>query len=95
MKYPKMIIFDYGHTLLYEPSWDSVRGNAELLKYATKNPNNCTLADVRKAAKLIFFGNTANISDSIKAGRLRQLYFISYTFKVKLELKYNVPQYQP
>ena len=37
-KYPKMIIFDYGHTLLYEPSWDSVRGNAELLKYVTKNP---------------------------------------------------------
>lgn len=54
MKYPKMIIFDYGHTLLYEPDWDSVRGNAELLKYATKNPNHCTLEDVRKAAELIF-----------------------------------------
>lgn len=37
MKYPKMIIFDYGHTLLYEPGWDAVRGNAELLKYVTKN----------------------------------------------------------
>ena len=33
MNYPRMIIFDYGHTLLYEPGWDSVRGNAELLKY--------------------------------------------------------------
>jgi len=54
MKYPQMIIFDYGRTLLYEPGWDSVRGNAELLKYATKNPNNCTLEDVRKAAELIF-----------------------------------------
>lgn len=40
MKYPQMIIFDYGHTLLYEPGWDAVRGNAELLKYVTKNPNN-------------------------------------------------------
>ena len=28
MNYPRMIIFDYGHTLLYEPGWDSVRGNA-------------------------------------------------------------------
>ena len=46
MNYPRMIIFDYGHTLLYEPGWDSVRGNAELLKYVTKNPNNCTLDDV-------------------------------------------------
>ena len=54
MRYPKMILFDYGHTLLYEPDWDSVRGNAELLKYAIKNPNNCTLEDVRKAAELIF-----------------------------------------
>ena len=23
MKYPKMIVFDYGHTLLWEPGWDS------------------------------------------------------------------------
>lgn len=52
--YPKMILFDYGHTLLYEPGWDSVRGNAELLKYVTKNPNNCTLEDVRKGAELIY-----------------------------------------
>ena len=54
MKYPKMILFDYGHTLLYEPGWDSVKGNAELLKYAIKNPNNCTLEDVREGAELIF-----------------------------------------
>ena len=54
MKYPKMIIFDNGHTLAYEPDWDSVRGNAELLKYVTKNPNNHTLEDVGKAAELIF-----------------------------------------
>lgn len=61
MKYPEMIIFDYGHTLLYEPDWDSVRGNAELLKYATKNPNNCTLEDVRRAAELIFGEHIENI----------------------------------
>lgn len=54
MKYPKMILFDYGHTLVYEPGWDIVRGNEELLKYVTKNPNHHTLEDVRKAAELIF-----------------------------------------
>jgi len=31
---------------------------------------------------LISFGDTANISDGNKAGRLRQLYFISDTLKV-------------
>ncbi|MBD5459412.1 MAG: HAD family hydrolase [Lachnospiraceae bacterium] len=54
IKYPKMILFDYGHTLLYEPGWDAVKGNAELLKYAVKNPDHCTLEDVRKGAELIF-----------------------------------------
>ncbi|MBQ7131286.1 MAG: HAD family hydrolase [Oscillospiraceae bacterium] len=61
MNYPRMIIFDYGHTLLYEPDWDSVRGNAELLKYATKNPNNRTLDDVVKGAELIFGKNIENV----------------------------------
>lgn len=61
LQYPKMIIFDYGHTLLYEPGWDSVRGNAELLKYVTKNPNNYTLEDVRKAAELIFGEHIENV----------------------------------
>lgn len=54
MKYPKMIVFDYGHTLSYETNWDTDSGNAELLKYVTKNPNSCTLEDIRKAAELIF-----------------------------------------
>lgn len=61
MKYPKMVIFDYGHTLLYEPGWDAAVGNAELLKYVTKNPNNCTLEDVRKAAELIYGNHMDNV----------------------------------
>lgn len=61
MKKPEMIIFDYGHTLLYEPDWNSVRGNAELLKCATKNPNNCTIDDVVKGAELIFGQNVENV----------------------------------
>ena len=61
MRYPKMILFDNGHTLLYEPGWDTDRGNAELLKYATKNPDNCTLDDVRKAAELVFGEHIENV----------------------------------
>lgn len=61
LKYPKMIIFDNGHTLLYEPGWDTDRGNAELLKYAVKNPDNCTFEDVRKAADLIFGEHIENV----------------------------------
>lgn len=57
MKYPKMILFDYGHTLLCEPGWDPVKGNAELLKYAVKNPNYCTIEDVKKGVEMIFGGH--------------------------------------
>ncbi len=57
MTYPKMIIFDYGHTLLCEPGWDSVRGNAEILKAAVKNENHCTVEDVVKHAEIVFSEN--------------------------------------
>ena len=56
-----MIVFDYGHTLLYEPGWNSDRRYEELLKHATKNPNNCTIEDIRKASDLIFGEHIKNI----------------------------------
>lgn len=37
MIYPKMILFDYGQTLLNEPGWDSLRGNEALLPYIKNN----------------------------------------------------------
>lgn len=54
MKKPEMIIFDYGHTLLYEPDWNSERGDMELCKYITKNPNYCTLEDIKKEIHIVF-----------------------------------------
>ena len=54
MKYPKMLIFDYGHTLLWEPGWDSERGNLELLKYVTENPGGYSFIDIRERAEIIF-----------------------------------------
>ncbi len=61
MNLPKMIIFDYGHTLLYEPDWNTDRGNAALLKYAVKNPNNCKVEDITKGAELIFGEHVARV----------------------------------
>lgn len=45
IRYPEMIIFDYGHTLLYEPDWDPRRGDEELFKHISKNPDNVTVDD--------------------------------------------------
>ncbi len=61
MNYPKMIIFDYGHTLLYEPDWNTDRGNKALLNFAVKNPNQYTVEDITKGAELIFGEHVAKV----------------------------------
>lgn len=54
IKYPEMIIFDYGHTLLYEPDWDSRRGDEELFKHISKNPDNVTVDDYMKIISEVY-----------------------------------------
>ena len=54
MKRPQMILFDYGHTLLYEPDWDAERGDRALLAYAVKNPKNCGVGEIRREVAEVF-----------------------------------------
>lgn len=63
MTYPKMIIFDYGHTLLCEPGWDSARGDAALMSYVIKNENHCTVEDVAKHAEIIFNQHISSVRE--------------------------------
>ena len=39
---PKMILFDYGGTLLCEPGWDMLRGEKALFEHVTLNPHRYT-----------------------------------------------------
>lgn len=54
MYYPKMIIFDYGHTLLYEPDFDTLRGEKALFKYIKSNKNNLTAKEVNDFSLKLF-----------------------------------------
>lgn len=54
MKPPKMILFDYGQTLICEPSFDGIRGNEALLRHAVKNKNNLNAADLKGFADELF-----------------------------------------
>lgn len=54
IRYPEMIIFDYGHTLLYEPDWDSRRGDEELFKHISKNPDNVTVEDYMRVINEVY-----------------------------------------
>ena len=54
MKKPEMIIFDYGHTLLYEPNHSTSAGNAAIYQYIAKNPNNVTLEEFDRTCTEVF-----------------------------------------
>jgi len=53
MKLPKMIMFDYGQTLVNEAKFDGIKGTEAVLKHATKNKYNRTVEEVQAAADSI------------------------------------------
>lgn len=50
---PKMILFDYGQTLVNEAAFGGEKGTAAVLKHATKNKYNMTAAQVQEEANTI------------------------------------------
>lgn len=50
MKQPKMILFDYGQTLINEGTFDGVKGTKAVLAHATKNKYNLTAEQVQREA---------------------------------------------
>lgn len=53
MKLPKIILFDYGQTLVSEQKFDGVKGTEAVLKYATKNKYNLSARQVQEEAYAI------------------------------------------
>jgi len=54
MNKPRMIIFDYGHTLLYEPEFDFLRGEKEVYKHIVKNPKQLSIDAINKFGEELF-----------------------------------------
>ena len=50
MKLPKMILFDYGQTLVNEQEFDGIKGTEAVLKYATVNKHHLTAEQVQLEA---------------------------------------------
>lgn len=50
MMKPKMILFDYGQTLVDEEGFDGVRGTEAVLQYAVQNKYNKTAAEIQAVA---------------------------------------------
>ncbi len=54
MRKPKMILFDYGHTLLHEPRLDFLRAEKALTPYITANPRNLTPEQIHAFADRLY-----------------------------------------
>ena len=54
MQNPTMILFDYGHTLFYEPDSDFLRGEEELFKYIKSNKRGLTPKQVADFSAELF-----------------------------------------
>ncbi len=50
MKIPKMILFDYGQTLIAEQRFDGIKGTEAVLKHATRNKYNLTAEQIQERA---------------------------------------------
>ena len=50
MKIPKMILFDYGQTLIAEQKFDGVKGTEAVLQYATRNKYHLSAEQVQAKA---------------------------------------------
>lgn len=53
MRKPKMILFDYGQTLVNEQKFDGVKGTKAVLKHAVRNKHNYTPEEVQAVADAI------------------------------------------
>lgn len=86
---PKMILFDYGHTLLYEPGYDFLRGEQALFPYITKNKYNLTPEEVSAFAGKLFetFGDVRRIGMELHERQFqRMLYeYLGIAFSISYE----------
>ena len=53
MRKPKMILFDYGQTLVNEAKFDGVKGTEAVMKYAVRNEHNLTAKEIQDKANEI------------------------------------------
>lgn len=51
---PKMILFDYGHTLVYETEVSQIKGQRALMPYLSRNDHNRTVEEISAYAEELF-----------------------------------------
>lgn len=87
MKKPEMIIFDYGHTLLYEPGFNAMRCEEAAYPYIIENPQNLTAEQIYAEVQRVF----AEFQEQRNAGiEIHEWQFMRLVYDY-LGLKFSIP----
>lgn len=82
MNKPKMILFDYGGTLMYEPDFMPENGNKAIYPYISDNPHNVTLEEFSDYLLTLF--------DEIRALRGEMIEIHEHTFLRNVFEHFNI-----
>ena len=89
MKKPEMIIFDYGHTLLYLPNFNTSNGNKAIYPYIKDNPRNISFEEYDRTIIELFAkikSERGNIIEIHEHNFLKlALEYMDISFSVSLE----------
>lgn len=87
MKKPEMIIFDYGHTLLYEPGFNAMRCEEAAYPYIIENQQNLTAEQIYAEVQRVF----AEFQEQRNAGiEIHEWQFMRLIYDY-LGLKFSIP----
>lgn len=73
MRKPKMILFDYGHTLAWEPDTDFVRGERAVFRHVVENPRGVSPEEASKLGTEIWLAQRAARHSGVELHEHQQL----------------------
>ena len=97
MKKPEMIIFDYGHTLLYEPGFNAMRCEEAAYPYIVENSQNLTVEQIYAEVQRVFaeFQEQRNLGIEIHEWQIMRLVYeylglkFSISYRELEEIEWN------
>lgn len=89
MKKPEMIIFDYGHTLLYEPGFDAKRCEEAAYPYIVINPQNLTAAQIYAEVQRMFAQFQEQRDNGIETHELQFMRLVYESLGLRFRISYE------
>ena len=86
MKKPKMILFDYGNTLLREKNINFSRGYQALFPYITKNPRQVTPEEMEAVGEGLYHKCSASRKAGVEVHQWRNQQFLCEYLGIEFEL---------